>query len=220
MTDQEFLDRLSRKEKIGAPGTIGSAFHAAFEQWMNKLNDGAWRVSLDRMTGESDGATVEFVFTGPDGDGMDVTVPAYLLAERDIEIPIETRAGWVLLRGKIDGLFGMTVRDLKTTKHAFNMAPKMERFQDSWQWRAYLLAMGAEYRRFEYHLFSLKYGVGVERAVEARTPARVAVVGFHPFSCYRYDRMEADLQSVAGDVAAFARERGWAPPPKREMAIF
>ncbi|MCY3985495.1 MAG: hypothetical protein OXF23_00400, partial [Candidatus Dadabacteria bacterium] len=108
-----------------------------------------------------------------------------------------------------------TILDLKTTKKI-----NADKYQDSFQWRAYLAAMGELYTAFEYHVFQLKYGKDQVKAIENGQDTQIAVIDYLPLKCYRYPDMMKDLQGVAAELVSYLKSIEWVPPVKREMAIF
>lgn len=215
MTDADFLARLNRTETPSAAVIIGQCFHRAIERTMiaaRRKPDEPIRITKN-VAATHDGATVEFNFASA---GQEFRLPVYDQTEQDVELAFRTPSGWVQLRGKIDGLKGRVVQDLKTTSKSFNA----HTYQDTWQWRAYLEAMGLNYRRFDFHVFGLSYGKK-ETAKLATGETPVVMVRSHDaLSCYRYPAMRSDLQGVCADLASYLETVGWEPPPKRQMEIF
>ena len=218
MTDADFRKRLDREQEESAPLIIGKCFHAAIEEAMIAARVTGAEVILDTFTGRADGHAVEFATAGR-VSGADVSLNTalqqYTLVEQDLELVFDTPAGWVHLRGVKDGLRGGVIRDIKTTK-SFSA----EKYQDAWQWRAYLQACGAQYKRFDYLVFTVSHGKKQAAELAAGRMAQVLVTGFHPMSVYRYPNMMMDLQGVASALAAYLGEIEWEPPAKRQMQIF
>ena len=133
MTDEDFQNRLNRVEETpSAALVVGKCFHAAIEQAMIEVRETQNGLILNRLTGESDGYKVRFEI--PD---LDVELSSYSVVEQDLELIFDTPSGWVHLRGVKDGLRGRVLRDLKSTRKF-----AAEKYQDAWQWRAYLEAAG------------------------------------------------------------------------------
>ena len=211
MTDADFQARLNRVMEAPSVALIlGKCFHAAIEGAMIRVRDTQEGLQVNRLIGEADGYKVEFACAD-----LDVDLSSYSVIEQDLELTFDTPSGWVVLRGVKDGLRGTVIRDLKTTKSF-----KAEKFQDAWQWRAYLQAAGPRYQRFDYLVFVLGYGKPQEKALAAGQTAQVEVREFHKLTVWRYPGMLRDLQGIAGELAAYLRQIQWEPPPKREMAIF
>ena len=165
MSDESFQNRLARREPVGPPAIIGKAFHSAIENAMIAMRTSQAAHDFSTLEGTTEeGITVSFATTDPRGRRapVDVTLPAYTVVEQDVELIFETPQGWIQLRGVIDGLRGHDILDLKTTKKF-----TATKFTDSWQWRAYLAAMGEQYKTFEYHVFTLSYGQPAEKAISA-----------------------------------------------------
>ena len=218
MTDADFRRRLDRVDPVGPGAIIGRCFHAALEAAMLEVRVSGAPLTLDTFTGESEGDRVEFRTEGRVG-GNDVACNAllqhYTLVEQDVELVFDTPSGWVHLRGVKDGARGPIIRDLKTTKKF-----EAEKYQDSWQWRAYLEMCGPEYTRFDYLVFVVSYPKKTAEELGAGKAANVLIREFHPLSCYRYPAMRRDLQGVAGELAAYLQTIEWVPPKKRQMTIF
>ena len=216
MTAEDFANRLNRVREISAPLIIGKAFHNAIERKMIEARTSDSGLSLETFTGESDDLRVDFQTYGlRDGKELECSLTLYNIVEQDVELVFQSPEGWIQLRGVIDGLYGTIVRDLKTTKNF-----KAEKFQDSWQWRAYLIAMGALYERFEYHVFTVQYGKGEEANLAANKPATVGVIDYNMIPCHRYPAMMRDLQGITAELAAYLKLIKWEPPAKRQMQIF
>ena len=216
MTQEMFLARLNRTEEFAVPAIVGSCFHKAVENAMNKYEpDSTERKSIEELRGNSGEMSIGFGVQPI----LAVDLQAYNIVEQDVEYITKTPFGWVALRGVVDGVFGHIVRDLKTTKKQFKDV--IERHQDSWQWRAYLVAMGEQYRKFEYHLFRVKYQeqeLGDRLAKEGK--GWVVVTDYMQHDCWRYPGIADDLNSAISELTAFYRHVGWTPPPKRQMEAF
>ena len=216
-TDESFLRRLDRLEETSAALEIGKALHDGIEQAMYAARRGQL-TEADKLVGRSDECEVEFNFARKvDGQWvpLDIELAAYNIIEQDHELVMHTPSGWVQLRGRIDGLRGIVLRDLKSTKK-----PSAERYQDSWQWRAYLEMMGEGYSRFEYHVFQVAYGKKAEEELAAGQRAKVGVVDYGVVTCHRYPQLRRDLQGITAQLATYLETIGWEPKNKRPMQIF
>ena len=215
MTSDQFLERLNRTEDTNTALIVGQALHNAVETALKTVRDQRQGIQIDRLKGAYDGHQVEFEFINDDKEPFEVHLDAYDTIEQDGELVFSTPAGWVHLRLKIDGLMGLVVRDLKTTgKFA------AERYQDSWQWRAYLQALGPRYSAFEYHVFTLSRSKAHDTALAAGRPIAVRVRDYNMVPCFRYPAMLTHLQGVCAELAAYCEQIGWRPPRKRAMQIF
>ncbi len=212
MTDEDFIRRLNREDPPGVPAIIGQRFHSLIEGLMVDARQGPpkyCRVSSISETPEK-GKGIQFNF-----HDLEVRLTAYSVVEQDVELVFDTPEGWVHMRGVIDGMMGTTILDLKTTKKI-----SADKYQDSFQWRAYLAAMGEKYTVFEYHVFQLRYGLEEMEAIENDEETRISVIDYMPLKCYRYPAMMDDLQGVATEVVSYLKSIAWCPPAKREMVIF
>lgn len=98
----------------------------------------------------------------------------------------------LLVKGRVDGISGKLVTDLKTTEQF-----DAERYVDGLQWRFYLDMTGAD--RFDWHVFQMK---------DATQPADENLVyevyGYHKLTQYRYAGMHEDCLRWAGRYKDFA----------------
>ena len=212
MTSEDFIRRLNREDPPGVPAIIGQKFHSVIEKLMCDTRQNAPKYCrISSITEpDKDGQGIQFNFYD-----LDITLNSYSVVEQDVELVFDTPEGWVHMRGVIDGLMGTTILDLKTTKKI-----DADKYHDSFQWRAYLAAMGKQYTVFEYHVFQLKYGKEELKAIENREEAKISVVDYLPLKCYRYPDMMKDLQGVAAELVSYLKSISWCPPTKREMVIF
>lgn len=99
----------------------------------------------------------------------------------------------LVLSGIIDAIRGDTITDYKTTEKTI----KLEKYIDSWQWRAYL-TMVPECERFRYDIFRLQ-----------QRPARSgnwSVTEHAKVDLQRYDGMEDEVWSFAERFGCFLVE--------------
>ena len=198
MTSEEFLRRLNREEPENVAMRIGTEFHTLVENAQNA------HVGFDAAPKSNNSKRVEFSFDG------DFEVPAADIVEMEIVQKLKTAHGWAELRGVVDGLAGTHAYEIKTTKSI-----KFERYQDSWQWRAYLHMTGLD--QFHYHVFRVQYGRGEEDKFKMGGNPRVRVAEHEQMRFYRYPSMENDLRTQCGELVAFMRAVSWQPPKKRPM---
>ena len=193
MTDDNLLARLDGTAPPPEAATIGSAVHAGIERAM----------TLHRVV---DAGPLDIRHPDYDIDvPLDVVVPRLHVVEQDIEWMLETAHGWIRLRGVVDGIAGATLIEWKTTRRA-----KLEHYQDSIQWRAYLAAMGEHYQAVQYHILPLSIRGG----------RRIQVTDHLVLTCHRYPQLTRDVRHIAGELAAWLDAMAWQPPPKRAMDIF
>lgn len=112
---------------------------------------------------------------GWDSD-MRIALPRPDLVELSVQREI---APGLLLTGRLDAICGTTGVDYKTTGRAIDL----ERYTDSWQWRAYL-AMMPRLERFRYDAFQLAARADV-------------IVDWQHVEMCRYAGVDADVQDVA-----------------------
>ena len=136
MTDEEFRHRLEHQDKPTVEAQVGQALHRAVEVLMMDVRTGG-PVSLQSLVGmHREEPDVSFLFALD--SGLDINLDHCMIVEQDVQWTINTGLGWVTLRGITDAIHGTVIRDIKTTRSF-----KATRYQDSWQWRAYLAMMGA-----------------------------------------------------------------------------
>ena len=213
MTMEDLRRRLSRSDPENAKMVVGRCFHAAVEQLMLSHGGGA-PAPVNVITGAADGRELDFRFAAD----LSVELQHYATAERDLELMVETPHGWVQLRGVVDGIYGSIARDIKIT--ASQMVKAIERFNESWQWRTYLLALGDQYKQFEYHVFKMKLGQDAEFRIEQGESPTVPITDYARMTCYRYPAMMDDLQSVLSEIAAWFQSVDWNPVGKRTLYAF
>jgi hypothetical protein len=154
------------------PAMVASrAFHLALEN-LTPATEGL--VAL-----RQDGYTFEF-----DCDG-DFYLPP--IRELKAEVPWVSTSGPVTLVGKVDGMYGLTVRDYKLSERF-----EADRYTDSFQWRAYLAMFKCH--RFVYDVFQCSY--------DRYDPMKVKIYEIHHFGLDRYPEMLLDLDRVIDEVAA------------------
>ena len=221
MEVQQFIDRMNRRDPPGVAALIGQAFHAAVEDALLGIARGDIRdATFASFQGTTrDGHTVEFTTQpGPRSakDEIDVEIPSYTVVEQDVDLTFRCPAGWIYLRGVIDGLAGLVTIDVKTTRKI-----SLEKYQDSWQWRAYLASLGPRYTTFRYEVFQVNYNVDkATEQIEAGKVPFVRIVDHKPLTCHRYPAMMNDIKQQVASLADFLGAIRWEPPPKRQMATF
>lgn len=99
--------------------------------------------------------------------------------------------GGITLVGKADALHGLDVYEAKCTKRV-----QVDRYMESFQWRAYLYAFGVD--RCTYVLAEFK----------DNGEQQVVIRNVTPLPLYRYPRLERDVQSLVEECAEFIESRG------------
>lgn len=104
---------------------------------------------------------------------------------------IDPEGNTIVLSGKIDALYNNppTIVDYKTTGKSINL----EKYSDSWQWRAYLL-MWPQYDHFRYDAFQLK---------KKRGKQEWSVSDHRPLELQRYDGMAEETWAMVDRFAEF-----------------
>lgn len=103
-------------------------------------------------------------------------------APTEWEVPVKRWiASDILLSGRVDGLCGDEIVEIKTTERRI----WVEKYQDHWQWRCYLLLLPAM-RHVRYEIFRIRAEGATFRLLDHAT-----------ITCPRYRRLEADVMEVA-----------------------
>ncbi|HRS66744.1 MAG TPA: hypothetical protein P5519_12755 [Spirochaetia bacterium] len=112
-----------------------------------------------------------------------------MVHEVDVRKIFETTYGSIQVTGRLDGLEGATVRDLKTRFKQMNDAD----YADSFQWKFYLEMLGLD--TFFYDVFEIK---GFDALPEKRPfiMPEVSIIAHEPIKCERYKTMSEDVQSI------------------------
>jgi hypothetical protein len=98
----------------------------------------------------------------------------------------------LLVKGRVDGITGKLVTDLKATEQF-----DAERYVDGLQWRFYLDMTGAD--RFDWHVFQI-----YQDGDPATDGFLYAVRGYHKLTQYRYAGMHEDCLRWAREYREFA----------------
>lgn len=113
------------------------------------------------------------------------------------EVPGEFKIGGHTVTMKADGMRGRTVLEVKVPSNPAKF--EVEWYEDSYQWRLYLLGFDADV--CEYHVVGLE--VPDENAPEARPVEALS----HVAAMLRYSSLEADVLNLVQDFEAFVLER-------------
>ena len=160
---------------------LGSAFHAVFENPDNYLDmlDGAGIYDCNGFT---------FDAQAVDTAVADIWAQAPVIEAKAEDLVLQTDTGPVRIVGRADALAGLDCGELKTSAKA--LVP--ERYMDSMQWRAYVLAFGAN--RVNYRLVQLKHLKKVD----------VWTVQQHQhLPLYPYPQIAQDVTAMANELARF-----------------
>jgi hypothetical protein len=147
----------------------GEAFHKALESTLE----------TDHYSVSAMGYTFQFL------------VDAEMALPRLREASLSQDYAGLLVKGRVDGITGKLVTDLKTTEQF-----DAERYVDGLQWRYYLDMTGAD--RFDWHVFQMS---------EAKSPGTdvvYEVYGYHKLTQYRYAGMHEDCVKWAREYRDFA----------------
>lgn len=156
-TPEEFVRRMTTFEETNAM-SAGTAVHAIIEQ----------AGFSDLHTGEHGGWKVSF--------DLDAALP--MPEAREVALYREHRG--IPLFGKCDAMDANTIHDTKTTQQI-----DIDRYLDSYQWRAYLWMSGR--RNFVYDILKVKLD---EKAYA------VSVVEYTPLKLFAYPGMARDVECL------------------------
>jgi hypothetical protein len=151
----------------------GTAFHAAVE------NAG----DTEHFVLKAMGYTFEILCD------MEIALP------RLREVSISQEYDGLLVRGRVDGIDGKIVMDLKTTEQF-----DAERYVDGLAWRYYLDICGAD--RFDWHVFQVRHVT----SNDPEQPKLVEVYNYHLLKQYRYAGLHEDCLDWARRYRAFAEK--------------
>ncbi len=116
------------------------------------------------------------------------------------ELPIrkvyETVLGSIQVTGRIDGVEGGDIRDVKTKFRA----PADADYTDSYQWRFYLDMLEAD--TFYFDLFEIKGFIQLPAQSPYYMP-ELLIIPHEPLKCIRYEAMEADCLQLLTDFLAY-----------------
>lgn len=170
---EELLIRLRGEVEPTDAMMRGRAFHTMFE------NAQEGEIQSEVVDG------YEFVFE------MDATIDLPTIRELKGEMVIPTRYGLVTLVGKVDSMQGITVHDYKLTERF-----DVERYTDSYQWRAYLTMFQAQ--RFIYDVFVCRQ--------DRRDSRKLIVFDYHRMPFYAYPNMREELEVAVSGLAQIVVE--------------
>jgi len=163
------------------PMRLGSAFHAVFEEPDEYLEwwDGAG-VYL------SDGYT--FDAQAVDEAVADIWAQAPVMEVPSTDTTLQTVYGPVRISARADAIAGLNAYELKTTQRC----PKPERYLDSMQWRAYVLAYGVT--SVTYRIVQLKH---------LKKPDVWTVTNTETLTLYPYPHITRDVTAAATRLVEF-----------------
>jgi hypothetical protein len=160
---------------------LGSAFHAVFEdpdKYLDLLDD----------AGVYDCQGHTFDAQAVDAAVSDIWAQAPVIEAKAEDLVLQTDYGPVRIVCKADALVGLECFELKTSQKVL----KPERYMDSMQWRAYVLAFGAN--KVTYRLVQLKY----LKYCDVWT-----VHDRHTISVFPYPQIKQDVTATANELARF-----------------
>lgn len=227
MPHERFMERMNRVQVWSMPAIVGTCFHNAIEHEMR--NGGKYK-PLDCIAGEGkwenqQGNTVSLRVQFYLHKSGEIQLPQYGFVEEDVSKVIDCEHGYVELRGKLDGAYGFTLVDLKTTSGVF----QAEKYLDAMQWRAYFLAMGEQFNTFEYHVFRIEMNKDTKTLYDlhqvkngVRRPFSLSghVINHNVLRTHPYPEMENDVTACASELVSYLQKAKWRPSPKRAMEVF
>lgn len=196
-TKEMIIDDIKGLRKSSKKADFGTAIHEILEHGYAKYYDkreGAYIVDVaDRDTGEIN----KFRFTDEDLDPVKIYYDTHLNAVNEIsmELEIKVRGYIVRMRMRVDQIIGNVVTDHKTS----DKEPKVDDFERSLQWQAYLLA--TELNIFNYNFFRYQEP---KRGVNA---GRIIITNLE-WQFFRYPEMEAKFKLWCGKFIDFCQLNG------------
>lgn len=177
-TEEKFIESLSGEFKGNDKTEFGTAYHSLIE--------GDWK-TYDK---NDDSLEVgDFIFSWDQAEPGLLYKKAHLnmVHEMVVSKTFETKRGPIQVSGRVDGIEGISIRDIKTKFRA----PKDQEYIDSLQWKAYLIMM--ELDIFYYDIFEVKR-FDTLPIQKPYTFPEVMIMPPIEIECLRYDRMEQDFQ--------------------------
>jgi hypothetical protein len=177
-TEQMVIDSIKGVRRTSFKANLGTAIHLILEKGYDKFYNPATDVFTVRIK-DSD---TPFVFTKEELK----TVIAYIDKKQPSvnEVPVhkvvKVGSQQVLLRMKIDEMSGVSATDHKTSERPL----KVSYFENSLQWKIYVLATQA--RIFYYNYF--QYIINQESG-------KLMSINHTKFSLYPYEDMESDVKN-------------------------
>lgn len=176
--NSEDLDLAWIKERLQKPEEtpqmlMGRAFHRAIER-----------------------ATESSAVLTADGYSFDILCDAELTLPNLREASLSKDYGGLLVKARVDGIWGKVVSELKTTENQFDA----ENYVESCQWRFYLDMTDAD--RLDWHIFQM---------TELKNK-HVEVWGHHYMKQFRYPDLHRDCAELAREYLEMA-ERGFLNGP-------
>jgi hypothetical protein len=196
-TEVRLVEKLEGKFTGNDKTRIGSAFHSIIED-----PDAVISPIINP------GGKEELYFIGPDQIKMNFIQVDLALRYRRAhpqmihEVPIYKiyqvpRCGEVMVTGKVDGIEGRQLRDLKTKFSGVNY----EEYLDSAQWKFYLDILGLDV--FFYDFIEIK-------GFDEHTPTDVTKCQFIPqpvLKCDRYINLSKDVENLVVDFFEYIHDR-------------
>lgn len=174
MTGDEFLTRLRREEPRSEKASAGTRVHRQIENLFNGSDE-------------------------PPDPGIvwdcDVELPAVTAPEVRVYRDYVVGGRNVTMAGRVDGIYGFTAVDWKSTFRAMDA----ERYLDSMQWKAYLTMLGSKYRWFRYQIFRSSL----------RKDGRIHVTDSTHYHTCRYAGMEDEVDGLVHEFVEHALWLGW-----------
>lgn len=185
MEEADLIDRISGKVEPTPEMELGTAFHEVFANPDSHL-------ILDRHSA----AVYRTESHDFDAERVDTALndiwqlrPVYEL--KDEELVFQTERGPARLVCMADALAGLTCYELKTTKKIDRSPRWLERYTNSFQWRAYALAFGSW--EVTYRIVKLEQ---IENGIWTVTDHETIL-------CPRYDGLTRDVQEAVEGLTAF-----------------
>ncbi|MDG2407317.1 MAG: hypothetical protein P8M25_20975 [Paracoccaceae bacterium] len=182
LVDQaDLIESIAGEFVESEPMRLGSAFHAVFEDPDEYLD--MWD---DAHVYHCDGFTFDAQLV--DKSVADIWAQCPIMEVPSTDTILQTVYGPVRISARADAIAGLNAYELKTTQRY----PKPERYLDSMQWRAYVLAYGAT--SVTYRIVQLKH---------LKEPDIWTISNYETMTQYPYPQITQDVTYAATRLIEF-----------------
>jgi hypothetical protein len=196
-TEASLIESLKGMFKGNDKTKFGQAYHKIIEGDFHKVNDEIKVKCFEKKILD------EFIFT----PAQAVPALAYRIShpalthEMSVCKEYETLHGIIQVTGRVDGIEGMIIRDVKTRFKSLDV----EEYIESSQWKFYLDMLESDI--FFYDVFEIQ---SIQR-VANKQPYRldVRVVAHDPIRCDRYSNMTNEINTLLNDFMDYINNRGF-----------
>ena len=203
MTTEEFIAQLRYETPMSRPAAVGIAFHSAMEDYIkaaNKIGFANLEIPAHFSKGLQSWANRGNVVSGKLNFHVSEDIDFELNiagAKPEVKGEMYLPEVDVRLKGRADLVRGNKIWDFKTSAGEFNDY-KIIQYQNSMQWRSYLLMLGA--REFTYLYFRIKDKQDADNNVD--------ILSHDVLDLYEYPEMRNDLLSAVNELRDFRIKHG------------